>query len=60
MINPNILKLVTVIVADDMRDATYQGYLLPIHDMYLTKRPGKRRMWLRYSICNNCYYLRSR
>jgi hypothetical protein len=62
MINPNICKYVVVKVLP--RDgvtqyALYRGVKLPINDEE-TKPLGNRRMYLKFSILNDRYYLRSK
>jgi len=60
MMNPNINKYVTVEVLPCGTKALYRGATLPINDRD-PKAPGKRRMWLRFSICGgDVYYLRSK
>lgn len=70
MIDPNICKLVTVEVkpAQVSRFGTiyqvghYRGAVLDINyrDSKNIKRPGMRRLWLKYSILNESYYLSDR
>lgn len=61
MINPNICLFVYCKVAEDLRTANYQGF-----DISLSLRgdrkilPGRRRLWLKYSILNESYYLTDR
>ena len=59
MINPNVCKRVLVVVSDDMLTGYYKGLTLTIHDRVLTKKPGRRWMYIKYSIVGDCYYLRS-
>lgn len=66
MINPNIIKLVTVEIKevttpnDLWSTAEYRGYELGLHLWHRTLKPGKRRLYLKYSICSNSYYLTDR
>lgn len=56
MLNPNISKLVVVEVLADGQSALWQGHTIPIHGK---AKPGKRRLYICYSITNNQYYLKS-
>lgn len=61
MINPNISKFVTVLVADDLETAQYKGRKLRLSlrgDRVVT--PGKRRLYLKYSITFDDFYLSDR
>lgn len=66
MINPNVCKRVTVEIKEtttprDLRaTAEYAGATLEIHLRKRTLQPGKRRLYLKFSICNNGYYLTDR
>lgn len=66
MINPNICKRVTVDIKetttpkDLWTTAKYKGTSIEIHLWKRTLQPGKRRLYLKYSICNNGYYLTDR
>lgn len=61
MINPNICKFVYVVVSKDRKTATYNGHVLEINDYrYPAPMPGNRRMYLKYSIMNDRYYLTSK
>lgn len=58
MINPNINKLVYVLVSADGQSATYNGDVLEVNDFrYETPKPGRRRLHLKYSIMSDKYYL---
>lgn len=58
MINPNINKLVLVEVQLDQQTALYRGYSIEINDYRVpAPKPGHRRMYLRYSIMSDRYYL---
>lgn len=69
MINPNICKLVTVTVNEDITpkndfkhtNATYQGVNMIVHlrDRELIKA-GRRRLYLKYSMTSDQYYLSDR
>ena len=67
MLNPNINKLVTVQVLKTAHKseskilAGYRGYELPVYlHKRLTLYAGNRRLWLRYSIMMDQYYLTDR
>ena len=67
MLNPNINKLVTVQVLKTAHKseskilAVYRGYELPVYlHKRLTIHAGSRRLWLRYSILLDRYYLTDR
>lgn len=62
MLNPNICKLVTVdVLADNAGIAVYRGHTLDIHLRNKTSiKPGRRRLWLKYSIMRDTYYLTDR
>lgn len=58
MLNPNICKMVYVTVSKDRTIAMYRGKILDINDYrYPAPQPGNRRMYLKYSIMNDRYYL---
>lgn len=61
MINPNIEKLVLVTVeavTGTQQFADYRGRRIEINDYrHGFAKPGKRRLWLRYSIMSDRYYL---
>lgn len=58
MINPNICKMVYVVVSQDRTSAMYKGQVLSINDYkFPAPKPGNRRMYLKYSTTNNRYYL---
>lgn len=65
MINPNICKyvLVNVLPLDikktTIQKAIYKNTEIEIFD-FQVKPIGKRRMYLKYSIINDQYYLKSR
>jgi hypothetical protein len=61
MINPNLVKLVTVLVADDLKSAQYKGqtFRLVLFGERVIQ-PGKRRLYLRYSIAFDEYYVSDR
>lgn len=65
MLNPNINKyvLVKVLPVDTakttIQKAIYRGHEIEIMD-YTVKALGNRRMFLRYSICSDRYYLKSK
>jgi len=64
VINPNICKLITVEVLPlqpglSTQFARYKGQVLPISDM-VEHKPGNRRLYLKYSIFNDRYYLTKR
>ena len=59
MINPNICKFVVCEVANNLETARYRGLDLPL-SLYNNQRkikPGKRRLYLKYSILSERYYL---
>lgn len=64
MLNPNICKRVTVSVnkaeiskyGSISQFAEYQGQLIEISE-YTEIEPGKRRLYLKYSIISDRYYL---
>ena len=61
MINPNISKFVIVEVSENLETATYKGFTLPLllrGDR--TVKPGRRRLWLKFSILNDRFYLTDR
>lgn len=61
MINPNICKRVLVEVSADQKTAVYRGVTLEINDYRApAPKPGRRRMWLKFSIFSDKYYLTSR
>ena len=66
MINPNICKYVTVDVVEELNKFNqpevfgyYNGHKLNIVTRsYLTKvKPGRRRLYLKYSMMSDRYYL---
>jgi hypothetical protein len=58
MLNPNIYKRVLVEVLPGSKYATYRGHTLEINDLrYGTKPPGRRYMYLKFSILTDSYYL---
>jgi hypothetical protein len=67
MLNPNICKRVMVDVSKAIvskygsisQFAEYKGYLIEISE-YTEIEPGKRRLYLKYSIMNDRYYLTKR
>lgn len=67
MINPNICKLVTVEVnkaeiskyGNISQFASYKDHLIEISE-YTEIKPGKRRLYLKYSIIRDRYYLTKR
>lgn len=67
MLNPNICKRVTVNVGKAeiskygsiSQFAEYNGQLIEISE-YTEIEPGNRRLYLKYSIMNNRYYLTKR
>jgi hypothetical protein len=67
MLNPNINKLVTVQILKTIHkreskiSAVYRGYELPVYlHKRLTIHAGNRRLWLRYSVLMDQYYLTDR
>lgn len=61
MINPNIERRVLVVVSEDSATAEFRGIVLDIiYEMdEPKKKPGRRYMYLRYSILTDRYYLRT-
>ncbi len=58
MINPNIHKAVMVQVQWDGVTALYKGNLLDIVERYApAPKPGRRRLYLKYSIISDQFYL---
>lgn len=61
MINPNICKRVNVYVSETITpqdDKKIKG--LPVILWNRTLKPGKRRLYLKFSILNDGYYLSDR
>lgn len=56
MLDPNITKWVYCTVSDDCRLARYKDDVLRVN-LHFKTRSGKRRLWLKYSIIFDEYYL---
>lgn len=59
MINPNICRFVTVDLISEDR-AVYRGVELPVYFHSKPKTPGRRRLYLKFSMVNDWYYLTDR
>jgi len=66
VLNPNICKRVLVDIvnsvgpADNNVTALYKGTTLPVHLRRRSLKPGRRALYLKYSIVNDRYYLTDR
>jgi len=61
MINPNISRFVVCQVSSDLQTAIYKGLVLSVCLRGIRNiKPGSRRLYLKYSIVNERYYLSDR